>query len=152
MEVRKLSVIRGFNMIISLMKKYDFYIIETTDAITEPEVATIEVQILPAPDPNDPFNIPPPLEDDDEPDDPFQLGNDHDDDNEGPAAMTTEPIAPPKSKKRKVTHQDIQAMQLEVLKVEKQKINLEVETLMLIKEKLKLEIEHLKVKSSHVNQ
>ena len=69
------------------------HIVETTDAI-EPEVTTIEVQIVPAPDPNDPFSIPPPLEDHHEtdPDDSLQLGNNHaddddDDDNEGPAAL-----------------------------------------------------------------
>ena len=133
------------------------HIVETTDAI-EPEVTTIEVQIVPPPDPNDPFSVPPPLEDDHEtdPDDSLQLGNNHadddDDDNEGPAALNIKPTAPPKSKKRKVTHQDIQAMQFDVLKVEKQKIDLEVENLKLIKEKLKLEIEDLKARNSHVHQ
>ena len=110
------------------------HIVETTDAI-EPEVTTIKVQIVPAPDPNDPFSVPPPLEDDHEtdPDDSLQLGNNHDDDddNEGPAALNIKPTAPPKSKKRKVTHQDIQAMQFDVLKVEKHKIDLEVESLKL---------------------
>lgn len=43
-------------------------------------------------------------------------GDDH---AEGPATAMPEPAAPPKPKKRKVTHQDIQAMQLDVLKVEK---------------------------------
>ena len=87
------------------------------------------------------------MEDDHEhdPDDPIQLGNDHaddddDDNNEGPAALNIKLTAPPKSKKRKVTHQNIQTMQLEVLKVEKYKIDLEVENLNLIKEKLKLKI------------
>ena len=127
-------------------------IVETTDAI-EPEVTTIEVQIVPAPDPNDPFSVPPPLEDDHEtdPDDSLQLGNNHDDDdddNEGPAALNIKPTAPPKSKKRKVTHQDIQVMQFDVLKFEKYKIDLEVENLKLIKEKLKLEIEDLKEKKT----
>ena len=132
------------------------HIVETTDA-TEPEVPTIQVQVVPTPDPNDPFTVPPPLEDDHEPDpdDSFQLGNNHadddDDHNEGPAALNIKPTAPPKSKKRKVIHQDIQVMQLEVLKVEKHNIDLEVENLKLIKEKLKLEIEHLKVKSSNVD-
>ena len=51
-----------------------------------------------------------------------------------------------------MTHQDIQAMQFDVLKVEKQKIDLEVENLKLIKEKLKLEIEDLKARNSHVHQ
>ena len=132
------------------------HIAETTNAI-EPEVTTIVVQIVPAPDPNDPFSVPPPLEDDHEtdPDDSLQLGNNHadddddDDDNEGPAALNIKPTASPKSKKRKVTHQDIQAMQFDVLKVEKHKI---VENLKLIKEKLKLEIEDLKAKNSHVHQ
>ena len=80
------------------------HIVETTDAI-EPEVTTIEVQIVPPPDPNDPFSVPPPLEDDHEtdPDDSLQLGNNHaddddDDDNEGPAALNIKPTAPPKSK------------------------------------------------------
>lgn len=135
------------------------HIVETTDAI-EPEVTTIEVQVVPAPDLNDPFSVPPPLEDDHEtdPDDSLQVGNDHDDDNddddvnEGPAALNIKPTAPPKSKKRKVTHQDIQVMQFDVLKVEKHKIDLEVENLKLIKEKLKLEIEDLKAKNSHVHQ
>lgn len=109
------------------------------------------MQIVPAPDPNDPFSVPPPLEDDHEtdPDDSLQLGNNHaddDDDDEGPATLNIKPTAPPKSKKQKVTHQDIQAMQFDVLKVEKHKINLEVEKLKLIKEKLKLEIEDLKAK------
>ena len=139
------------------MKKSDFiHIVESTDAI-EPEVTTIEVQIVPTPDPNDPFCVPPPLEDDHETDldDSLELGNNHaddDNDNEGPAALNIKPTAPPKSKKRKVTHQDIQAMQFDVLKVEKHKIDLEVENLKLIKEKLKLEIEDLKAKNSHVHQ
>ena len=93
------------------------HIVETTNAI-EPEVTTIEVQIVPAPDPNDPFSAPLPPEDDHETDsdDSLQLGNNHaddddDDDDEGPAALNIKPTAPPKSKKRKVTHQDIQGMQ-----------------------------------------
>ena len=100
------------------------HIVETTNAI-EPEVTTIEVQIVPAPDPNDPFSAPLPPKDDHETDsdDSLQLGNNHadddDDDDEGPAALNIKPTAPPKSKKRKVTHQDIQAMQFDVLKVEK---------------------------------
>ena len=140
------------------MKKIFIHIVETTDAI-EPEVTTIQVQIVPAPDPNDPFSVPPPLEDDHEtdPNDSLQLGNHHaddddDDNNEGPVALNIKPTAPPKSKKRKVTHQYIQTMQLDVLKVEKRKVDLEVENLKLIREKLKLEIEDLKAKSSHVHQ
>ena len=75
------------------------HIVENTDAI-EPEVTTIEVQIVPPLDPNDPFSVPPPLEDDHEtdPDDSLQLGNNHaddddDDDNEGPAALNIKPTA-----------------------------------------------------------
>ena len=64
------------------------HIVETADA-TAPEVTIIQVQMVPTPDPNEPFTVPPPLEDDHEPDpdDSFQLGRNHtddnDDDNEG---------------------------------------------------------------------
>ena len=49
-------------------------------------------------------------------------------------------------KKRKVTHQDIQKMQFDVLNVEKIKIGLEVENLKLVNTKLKLEVEELKAR------
>ena len=61
--------------------------------------------------------------------DPLMLEDDDDNDESPAAESKNEPAVPPKPKKRKVTHQDIQAMQLEVLTVEKSKINLEVENL-----------------------
>ncbi len=55
--------------------------------------------------------------------------------------VSTTPVS--QLKKRKVTHQDIQKMQLDVLNLEKIKIDLEVENLKLINQKLKLELEEL---------
>ena len=47
-------------------------------------------------------------------------------------------------KKRKISTQDIQQMQMEILQLEKEKIAVEVENMNLMKEKLKLEVELLK--------
>ena len=112
-----------------------------------PEATTIELAILPL--------VPAQHQ---ESEDPLLLGDDDDDNydghTEGPAATAapkTEAAAPLKPKKQKVTHQDIQAMQLEVLKVEKNKIDLEVENLKLANQKLKLEIDALKAKKHSVN-
>ena len=57
---------------------------------------------------------------------------------------TTVPSRP--TKKRKVTHQDIQQMQLDVLSVEKRKIEVEVDNLMLARQKLQLEVDELLAK------
>ena len=65
-----------------------------------------------------------------------------------PRPKPTVPAAAPNPRKRKETHQDVQAMQLEVLEVEKSKIGLEVETWKLTNEKLRLEIDTLKVKNA----
>lgn len=122
-----------------------------TSYATEPdfqEATTIELAIVPL--------VPAQHQ---EIEDPLLLGDDDDDDNDdghtgGPAATAapnTEPAAPPKPKKQKVTHQDIQAMQLEVLKVEKNKIDLEVENLKLANQKLRLDIEALEAKKHSVN-
>ena len=54
-------------------------------------------------------------------------------------------------KKRKVSQQDIQKMQLDVLNVVKVKIGLEVENLKLINTKLKLELEELKARKQSPN-
>ena len=54
-------------------------------------------------------------------------------------------------KKRKVSQQDIQKMQLDVLNVEKVKTGLEVENLKLINTKLKLELEELKARKQSPN-
>ena len=88
-----------------------------------------------------------------ETEDPLMMGDDDVDIAEGATAdlsnaePKSEPAATPKPKKRKVTHQDIQAMQLEVLKVERNKIEAEVENLKLVNQKLKLEIEELRLKN-----
>ena len=77
-----------------------------------------------------------------------------DDDIEVPTTRTasnTAPAPPPKRKKQKGTHQDIQVKQFEVSKVEKYKIGLEVENLRLVNEKLRLEIEAFKAKSHSFN-
>lgn len=47
--------------------------------------------------------------------------------------------------KRKVSTQDIQKMQVEVLNLEKEKISLEIENMKLIQKKLKLEIQQLEL-------
>ena len=56
-------------------------------------------------------------------------------------------------KKKKVTHQDIQQLQVDVLKIEKRQIELEVENLELTNKKIRLEIERLIAtnKPSHVS-
>ncbi len=88
-----------------------------------------------------------------ETEDPLMMGDDDIDIAEGARAdlsnaeSKSEPAATPKPKKCKVTHQDIQAMQLEVLKVERNKIEAEVENLKLVNQKLKLEIEELRLKN-----
>ena len=55
-------------------------------------------------------------------------------------------IHPPAPKKRKVTTQDIQNLQMEVLALEKTKIEMEVENLRLANEKMKLEINELRTR------
>jgi hypothetical protein len=84
---------------------------------------------------SDPFlGIPPPLSQEPHP-------------NPTPST-TSDPLSRPSqpstsSKKCKVSTQDIQQMQLEVLALEKKKIELEVENLSLANEKLRLEIQNL---------
>jgi hypothetical protein len=51
------------------------------------------------------------------------------------------------SKKRKITQQDVQSMQIDVLRMEKYKIELEVENLELRNKKLQLEIQELQTRN-----
>ena len=60
------------------------------------------------------------------------------------------PPKPPAAKKRKVSTQDIQQMQLEVLTIEKKKIEMEVENMQLMNQKLRLEIQELLARSQPV--
>ena len=64
-----------------------------------------------------------------------------------PAATSSHPI----SKKRKVSTQDIQRMQLEVLTLERKKIELEVENMQLANQKLRLEIQDLLARGQPVS-
>ena len=63
-----------------------------------------------------------------------------------PAATSSHPI----SRKRKVNMQDIQRMQIEVLTLERKKIELEVENMQLANQKLRLEIQDLLARSQPV--
>ncbi|XP_028392686.1 t-SNARE domain-containing protein 1-like [Dendronephthya gigantea] len=54
-------------------------------------------------------------------------------------------------KKRKITNQDVQSMHIDVLQLEKRKIELEVENLELTKIKLQLEIEELKARVTNLH-
>jgi tRNA A58 N-methylase Trm61 len=60
-------------------------------------------------------------------------------------------VLPPATKKRKVSTQDIQKMQLEVLTLEKRKIELEMENMQLINKKLRLEIQDMLARSQPVS-
>ena len=73
-----------------------------------------------------------------------------------PGSLVPEvPIAncnlPPAAKKRKVSTQDIQKMQLEVLALEKKKIEMELENMQLANQKLKLEIQEMLARSQPVS-
>ena len=61
------------------------------------------------------------------------------------------PEVPPPAKKCRVSTQDIQKMQLEVLTLEKKKIELDVENMQLLNQKLRLEIEELLAKSQPIS-
>ena len=52
------------------------------------------------------------------------------------------------NKRKKVTTQDIQKMQMEILKLEKEKIALEVENMKLMNKKLKIELQQLEASCS----
>lgn len=57
----------------------------------------------------------------------------------------------PAKKKRKISSQDIQEAQMDVLAMEKQKISIEIENLRLMQEKIRLEVELLRAKAGSVN-
>jgi hypothetical protein len=61
------------------------------------------------------------------------------------------PIHSPAAKRRRVSTQDIQKMQFEVLALEKKKIELEVENMQLANQKLKIEIQELLARSQPLN-
>ena len=75
---------------------------------------------------------------------------------EGPSSIVEEAPKVPisvkegneQSKKRKVTSQDIQVAQLDVLMLEKQKTIFEIQNMQLLKEKIKLEVAEMKSKAS----
>jgi predicted alpha/beta superfamily hydrolase len=54
----------------------------------------------------------------------------------------------PKKKKRKVTTQDIQEAQLNVLMLERQKITVEIQNMQLLQAKLKLQVAEIKAKAN----
>ena len=125
-----------------------FYLFEGTSFATESQCIVVELVI---PDTvihasTDPIESP---------DDQLMPVEDEDEDNDENDEVLKTPIpATPMAttsqchKRRKVTQQDIQRMQLDVLCVEKQKIELEVENLLLAKQKLQLEVAELMAKNN----